>query len=106
MSKKSLRWLLVASLALAASFGSVARADVENASATNVQEGDNDNETDQSGASASGDAVAGQVAGVVSSGDTSVDATNRSEDVEITTGDATGTHGHATFTGPEGGACR
>ena len=39
MSTKTLRWFLVAGLALAASFGSVARADIDNASATNVQEG-------------------------------------------------------------------
>jgi hypothetical protein len=104
MSKKTLRWLLVAGLALAASFGSVARADVDNASATNVQEGDNDNETDQSGASESGDAVAGQVAGVVSSGDTSVDATNRSEDVEVESGEASGTNSAASFTGLTAGS--
>ena len=99
MSNKTLRWLLVAVFALAASFGSIARADIDNASATNVQEGDNDNESDQSGSSASGDAVGGSVVGVVSSGDASVDATNRSEDVEITTGDALGTNDHASFTG-------
>src|SRR5687768_17671202 len=79
MSNKTLRWLLVVGMALAASLGSVARADIDNASATNVQEGDNDTETNQSGSSASGDAVAGSVVGVVSSGDASVDATNRSE---------------------------
>ena len=64
--------------------------DVANASATNVQVGDNEQETEQSGNASSGDAVAGQVAGVVSSGDASVDATNRSEDVDVETGDATG----------------
>ena len=99
MSSKTLRWLLVIGLALAASVGSIARADIDNASATNVQEGDNDNESDQSGSSASGDAVAGSVVGVVSAGDTSVDATNRSEDVEIDTGDASGNNSAAAFTG-------
>lgn len=96
---KTLKWFAVASLALAASFGSVARADVDNATATNVQEGDNETQTDQSGTSASGDAVAGQVVGVVSAGDASVDATNHSEDVEITTGDAEGENNASTFVG-------
>jgi hypothetical protein len=104
MSTKTLRWLLVAGLALAASFGSVARADIDNASATNVQEGDNDTETNQSGSSASGDVVAGQVTGVVSSGDTSVDATNRSEDVDLTSGDAEGQNSAASFTGLTAGS--
>jgi hypothetical protein len=98
------RWLLVAAVALAASLGTVARADVNNASATNVQEGDNDTETDQEGSASSGDAVAGQVTGVVSSGDTSVDATNRSEDVDVTTGDADGENSATTFTGLNAGS--
>lgn len=96
---KGLRWMLIAGLVLAGSFGSVARADVENASATNVQEGDNESETDQSGSSDSGDAVGGQVVGVVSGGDASVDATNRSEDVEIETGDSYGTNSASQFVG-------
>jgi hypothetical protein len=57
-----------------------------------TQEGDNDGSVDQSGTSSSGDGVAGQVAGVVSAGDASVDATNRSDDVSVTTGDAEGTN--------------
>jgi hypothetical protein len=104
MSNKTLRWLLVVGMALAASLGSVARADIDNASATNVQEGDNDTETNQSGSSASGDAVAGSVVGVVSSGDASVDATNRSEDVDITTGDASGENSASSFTGLTAGS--
>jgi hypothetical protein len=101
---RSFRWLLVAVVALATCFGSVARADIDNASATNVQEGDNDSSTDQSGSSESGDAVAGQVTGVVSSGDTSVDATNRSEDVDVSTGDASGSNSAASFTGLTAGS--
>jgi hypothetical protein len=101
---KTLKYFAVACLALAASFGSVARADIDNASATNVQEGDNDSETNQSGTAASGDAVAGQVAGVVSSGDASVDATNHSEDVDVTTGDASGTNSASTFVGLTAGS--
>jgi hypothetical protein len=56
--------------------------------ASNEIDGDISSETQQSGSSSSGDAVGGQVVGVVSSGDASVDSTNRSEDVDIETGDA------------------
>jgi hypothetical protein len=77
----------------------VAHADVDNEDATNVQEGDNDTETEQEGNAGSGDAVAGSVVGVVSSGDASVDATNRSEDVDVETGDATGENNASSFTG-------
>jgi hypothetical protein len=59
---------------------------------TCVNTGDADGEADQSGTSSSGDGVAGQVAGVVSAGDASVDATNRSDDVSVTTGEATATN--------------
>ena len=104
MSNKTLRWFVVLALGLAASFGSVAHADIDNESATNAQEGDNDTETDQAGNASSGDAVAGSVVGVVSSGDASVDATNRSEDVDITTGDATGENNAASFTGLTAGS--
>jgi hypothetical protein len=55
-------------------------------------EGDADGSVDQEGSASSGDGVAGQVAGVVSAGDASVDATNRSDDVEVSTGDASGTN--------------
>jgi len=99
---KTFKWVLIALMALGASWtASAAQAgdDVANASATNVQVGDNDNSTDQSGSASSGDAVAGQVAGVVSSGDASVDATNRSEDVDITTGDAEGNNDASSFVG-------
>jgi len=96
---KYFRWVLIAAIALAASWGQVARADVDNASATNVQEGDNSDDTAQSGNADSGDAVAGQVVGVVSGGDTSVDATNRSEDVDISTGDATAENEASSFVG-------
>jgi hypothetical protein len=101
---KTLKYIAVVGLAFAASFGSVARADIDNASATNVQDGDNDSETNQSGTSSSGDAVAGQVAGVVSSGDASVDATNHSEDVDIETGDAEGTNSASSFVGLTAGS--
>jgi len=80
--------------------GTIARADVaNNSTATNVQEGNNKASTDQTGNSGSGDAVAGQVVGVVSSGNTSVDATNRSENVDIETGDARGENNSDAFVG-------
>ena len=98
--RKALKFLLIGLVALGASWTQVAHADdIANASATNVHSGDNENETEQTGSSGSGDAVAGQVAGVVSSGDASVDATNRSEDVEVETGDAEGTNDAAAFVG-------
>lgn len=98
---KFLRWMIVAALVLVPSLGSVARADINcsTCGSGNTQEGDNESSTDQSGTSASGDAVGGQVVGVVSSGDTSVDATNRSDDVDISTGDAEGSNSAASFTG-------
>jgi hypothetical protein len=104
MSNKTLRFLLVLALGLAASFGSVAHADIDNEDAVNAQEGDNETDTEQDGNASSGDAVAGSVVGVVSSGDASVDATNRSEDVEIDTGDATGENNAASFTGLTAGS--
>jgi len=97
--RKHLRWILVVAVAIVGSWAQVAQADVSNASATNVQEGDNSTETSQSGSASSGDAVAGQVTGVVSSGDASVDATNRSDHVDVDTGDADATNDAATFTG-------
>lgn len=54
--------------------------------------GDADAEADQDGDASSGDASAGQIVGVVSDGDVSVDATNRSDDVDVSTGDASGSN--------------
>jgi len=99
---KVFRWAVVAAIVLAPAtvLGTMAHADVaNNASATNVQQGDNKSNTNQSGTSKSGDAVAGQVAGVVSSGTTSVDATNKSDHVDISTGDARGENNSAAFVG-------
>jgi hypothetical protein len=79
----------------------IASADIVNGQATNVQEGDNDNETNQDGRSSSGDAVAGQVVGVVSSGDTSLDATNLSHDVDAESGDAEGANTARSVTGTD-----
>ena len=57
----------------------------------------------QSGNAVSGDAVAGQVAGVVSSGDSSVDSTNRSADVDIETGNTDPGNDPSAFVGLTGG---
>jgi hypothetical protein len=65
----------------------------------NAQDGDNDLSADQAASSASGDGVGGQVLGVVSAGDASIDATNHSEDVDLETGDATSDNDLASFTG-------
>jgi hypothetical protein len=62
-----------------------------NAALTNVeneQTGDNTSDVNQSAGASTGDAVGGQVLGVTSTGDTMVDATNRSEDVDADTGDS------------------
>jgi len=99
---KVFRWVAVAAIVLAPAtvLGTMAHADVaNNASATNVQQGDNKASTSQNGTSKSGDAVGGQVTGVVSSGRTSVDATNKSDHVDVQTGDARGTNNSAAFVG-------
>jgi hypothetical protein len=75
-------------------------ADVLNtASATNVQEGDNKLNASQTATSATGDGVGGQVLGVVSAGAASVDATNKSDQVDISTGDARSGNDFASFVG-------
>jgi hypothetical protein len=76
--------------------------DIDNEEAVNVQEGDNEVDAEQSANTRSGDGVAGQVIGGVSSGDLSVDATNLSEGVEVTTGDATSENDFAAFVGLSG----
>jgi len=97
--------LLIAALVATAAFAGAgaAFADIANCgnpgTCENVQEGDNDADSEQSGASSSGDAVGGQVTGIVSSGDASVDATNRSEDVDIETGEAHADNSQAFFVG-------
>jgi hypothetical protein len=74
-------------------------ADIDNIAAFNVQEGDNDAEAAQDASAASGDGVGGSVIGVVSAGDASVDATNHSEDVDISTGDADASNDFDAFVG-------
>src|SRR5438477_3330499 len=99
---KAFRWAVVTAIVLvpASVLGTMAHADVTNtASATNVQEGNNKATSNQSGTSKSGDSVAGQVAGVVAGGNTSVDATNKSDNVDVSTGDARGANDSAAFVG-------
>ena len=91
--------VLVVGSVLALSGAAGARADVDNASATNVQDGQNTSSSSQSGKGNSGDAVGGQVAGVVSGGRASVDARNTSRDSTISTGSVDGTNSAASFVG-------
>jgi hypothetical protein len=84
--------------------GDVSAEDIDNDSATNVQEGDNEVEADQSANSESGAAVGGQVIGGVSSGDLTINATNSSEDVDVETGDADSSNDFAAFVGLTAGS--
>lgn len=79
--------------------GTAGAADVANSNGVNVQEGDNDFDASQSATSISGDGVAGQVLGVVSAGDTTIDASNVSTDVDVSTGEATTDNRAAAFVG-------
>lgn len=74
-------------------------ADFETVTAVNAQEGDNTFDADQSVEAVSGDGVGGQVLAAVSGGDTTIDASNASLDVDIRTGDADGTNDAAVFAG-------
>ncbi len=58
------------------------------AESTNDQEGDNAADLTQAADASTGDGVGGQVIGVVSVGDTSIDATNESREIDASTGDA------------------
>src|SRR5919197_1208899 len=99
----------VLSLVLAAglALSGPAVADIKNATGTNVQDGSNRGTTNQSGTGKSGDAVGGQVIGVVTAagGSTSVVAANRSDGVDVTTGDATGENDAAAFVGQNTSLC-
>lgn len=79
---------------------SVAASDVSCAgSCGNVKSGDNSGDVEQEGEAASGDAVGGQVTGIVSSGEATVDARNVSDDVGASSGSADGTNGASSFVG-------
>lgn len=98
------RAVLVACLSLSVVLGAAplawAQADCE--TCANQEEGDNEGSVDSAGGSASGDAIGGQVVGNVSAGDTSIDAKNRSEDIEAETGDAVAGNHSSSFTGLNG----
>jgi hypothetical protein len=79
--------------------GDAVVADVIALTAVNAQDGDNDLGADQSATGSSGDGVGGQVLGIVSAGDASVDATNHSEDVDLETGDGDASNDFAAFVG-------
>ncbi|MEX2538556.1 MAG: hypothetical protein WD646_07885 [Actinomycetota bacterium] len=68
-------------------------------SASNNQDGDNEFDLSQSADATTGDAVAGQVIGVTSRGDTTITATNTSEDVDLVSGDATASNDAEAFVG-------
>jgi hypothetical protein len=78
---RKIRMILMAGLVAGASLGSMAYA-------VELETGDSEAETGQTANSGSGDAVGGQVTGVVSGGNVSINASNRSENVELETGDA------------------
>jgi hypothetical protein len=65
----------------------------------NAQDGDNTQHISQSADASTGDGVGGQVLGVVSAGDASVDARNRSEKIDLETGDATASNEVQVFVG-------
>jgi hypothetical protein len=74
-------------------------ASILGAGAANTQDGDNTFDGAQNANSASGDGVGGQVIGIVSTGDTSVDATSRSTDVDVSTGDSEASNEVDAFSG-------
>src|SRR5687767_9059250 len=99
MSRVTLRAFIVAVLVLFGPAAGLAQADVTDSEASNLQEGDNSSDADLGGSSGSGDAVGGQVTGIVSSGDASVDAKNRSEDADVESGDTHGANSASSFVG-------
>src|SRR5438552_8985139 len=78
----------------------VSSSDVSNSGpSSNVQEGDNKSDVNQSVTVKSGDVVGGQVIGAVSSGNLSIDATNSSSNEDLQSGDARGSNSSAEFVG-------
>ena len=76
-----------------------AHAQITNSTGVNTQTGDNRATTNENGSDNSGNAVGGQVSGVVANGRTSVDATNKSSNSDIQSGDADGSNSASGFTG-------
>jgi hypothetical protein len=78
----------------------VGSSDINSNQSTNVQEGDNSFDADQTAMSQSGDTVGGQVIGaVVPNGSLDVDAANANEGVDLESGDATSDNDVAAFVG-------
>jgi hypothetical protein len=77
-------------------------ADIVNNQATNVQEGDNELDASQDATATSGSTIGGQVIGAVSDGALTVDATNSSTDVDLSSGDADASNNFAAFVGLSG----
>jgi hypothetical protein len=76
-------------------------ADIENATATNLQEGQNRKTLSQNADASSGDAVAGQVSGVVTAagGSASLVLANTSTDIDSSTGDSDFGNDETSFVG-------
>src|SRR5206468_1517245 len=74
---------------------------------TNVQDGSNRGTANQTATASSGDGVAGEVIGAVTSagGSASIVAANRSSDSDVTTGDAEATNALAAFVGQDASSC-
>jgi hypothetical protein len=81
--------------------GSVQAGDISSAVAENLQQGDNTKTQSQSADATSGDAVAGQVSGVVTSagGSASVVLANTSTSIDSSTGSSTFTNSDSGFVG-------
>src|SRR5581483_9692730 len=69
----------------------------------NAQSGNNRSTARQTSNAATGDGVAGQVIGAVAGGATSIDATNRSDNVDVQSGDARSDNSASAFTGLQEG---
>jgi hypothetical protein len=93
------------STVFACSGGTVVLSDITDSDAFNLQEGDNRLSGRQTANASTGDGVAGQVIGAVSAGATSIDATSRSEDVSVETGDATAANASDAFVGQNFETC-
>jgi len=79
--------------------GDITVTSIEGSSGTNVQEGDNSTSARQRSNASTGDTVGGQALGVTSSGDAAISASNTSDDVDVTSGDAEADNDFASFVG-------
>lgn len=100
------RWLLAPAAACAALvlFGVGAYVGRPREEPLRIRAEDRPSAANQRGSSESSDAVSGEVTGVVSAGDASVDSTNRRQDVDVETGDASGSNSASSFLRPTAGS--